>query len=555
MQKFKDIILKNLCSAVIFFTYLLVMPSVWMAEGTDVPPQIFIGNGPGTIEIQQGKSVEVPVFFVGGMYTGKEVELYVFRIEDGEYVCFGPGGWESDYVVDREDLVLEDFKPVSDDQCLPEYILLRWQAFEDSQSLSNFDLYVCVDDQVDGIPTENSVYCGCQSIIIEQDNNGTGTGDDNVTGTAGDDPGSGGIQPLTAPPFSFLDLVGDSGGACNSLEYTPEGTTFSRSSISKSLELGESEEITLLTSACGNSVTVSSVYKASGGEWLSVSSGGGSKVILNLDANATGLQAGSTYTGAVTVVAGGITDNMWVTLRVLGECNATSASVTPTSLTFQAYVGGQNPSAQTIRVKDNCGHAVSATVSSKPNWLTLTQTGTGVFSVSCVDIDLEEEDSYSGRITLSIDQYERFVSVTLEVTHTPTTTPDDSVTTVESGHMDHYDVGRGQTRYFKFVASVFDNQPIIVISTPGSSQPRTVHILVKRGGKPSIADFNDTWDLSYSMAGSGVYEDLYWYYSTGSAGEMVKISTPTEENTYYVMMYNAGETKVYDQQFTVSYYD
>jgi hypothetical protein len=345
MQKFKDLILKNLCSAVIFFTYLLAMPSVWMAEGADVPPQIFIGNGPGTIEIQQGMSVEIPVFFVGGMYTGKTVELYVFRIEDGEYVCFGPGGWESDYAVDLEDVDPEDFKPVSDDQCLPEYILLRWQAFKDSQSLSNFDLWVCVDDQVDGIPTENSVYCGHQSIIIEEDNNGTGTGDDNGTGTGDDsgsggddDSGSGGFQPPTAPPFSFSDLFGDSGGSCKSLEYTPEGTTFSQSSISKSLELGKSEQIILLTSACGSSVTVSSVNKTSGGEWLTASSGGGSKVVLNLDAGVTGLQTGDTETGTVTVVAGGITDNMYVTLRVLGQCDPTSASVTPTSLT--TYIPG-----------------------------------------------------------------------------------------------------------------------------------------------------------------------------------------------------------------------
>ena len=184
---------------------------------------------------------------------------------------------------------------------------------------------------------------------------------------------------------------------------------------------------------------------------MSVDSGGGSKVILNLDAGASGVQAGSTYTGTVNVVAGGITDNMYVTLKVPGQCDPTCATVTPKhsvsttlevmdiptpppfpgqcdptsayvnpkSLTFQANVGGQNPSAQTLRVIDNCADAVSATVLSKPNWLTLTQTGTGVFSVSCVASYLQEGGSYSGSITLEdgFDQ-QHSVSATLEVMDT-----------------------------------------------------------------------------------------------------------------------------------------
>jgi hypothetical protein len=80
-------------------------------------------------------------------------------------------------------------------------------------------------------------------------------------------------------------------------------------------------------------------------------------------------------------------------------------------------VGGQNPSAQTLRVEDNCGVAVNATVLSKPDWLTLSQTGTGVFSVSCLASGLSL-GSYSGTITLRDGEYgqQHSVSVTLEVT-------------------------------------------------------------------------------------------------------------------------------------------
>ena len=554
MQNFKNLILKNLCSAVIFFTYLLVMPSVWMAEGSDVPPQIFIGDTPSAIIVQRGMPVKVPIFFVGGTFTNKNVELFVYRVDTEEnVVCFGPDGWESGYVT-----ALEDFKPLGS-LGMPEYVYVDWPALDNSQSLLDCSLCVCVDDQIDGIFTASSYCCGCQSIIIEEvddstgDDNDTGTGDDSGSGDD-DDSGSGGsLIPTNLP--AFPDIGGDSDGACNSLEYTPEGTTFSYSSISKSLELGESEQITLLASACGSSVTVSSVNKTTGGEWLKASSGGGSKVILNLNAGVTGLQTGSTYTGTVTVVAGGITDNMYVTLRVLGQCDPTSASVTPTSLTFQAYVGGQSPSAQTLRVKDNCGDAVYATVLSKPAWLTLSNAGTGVFSVSCVDSYLEEEESHSGTITLTDSDYSKqhSVSVTLEVTDTPPPPADDSVRTLTSGDNVFCDIGAGQFRYFKFVAGVPDCQhPIQVINTPKADQPRTVHLLVKRGSKPTIDDFNRTWEMDQSLSGAG---DLYWKYNTGSQAELVEITEPMESNTFYIMLYNNGTRTVSDQRLTLSYYD
>ena len=558
MQKFKDIILKNLCSAVIFFTYLLVMPSVWMAEGADVPPQVFVGESPSAIIVQRGEPVKVPLFFVGGTYTNKSVELFIYRVDiEGNVVCYGPDGWESDYVT-----ALEDFKPLGN-AGMPEYIYLDWPAIDNSQSLSDCSICVCVDDQIDGVLTMTSYTCGCQSIIIEEvDDNSTGDdGTDDSTGDDGTDD-SGGIDPMhpVAPPFP--DLTDDSGGTCNSLEFTIEGTTFSQSSISRSLELDESEQITLLASACGSSVTVSSAYKASGGEWLSVSLSGG-KIILNL--NTTGLEAGSTKTGIVTVTAGGITDSLGITLRVEGQCDPSSASVSPTSLTFQAYVGGQNPSAQTLRVKDNCGDAVDATVSSKPAWLTLTRTGTGVFSASCVESYLEEEDSYSGTITLTDSEYDQqhSVSVTLEVADTPPPPPDDSVTTVQSGKTYRFDVGAGQTRYLKFVASVSDClHPIQVSNTSTADQPRTVHALIKRGSKPTIAEFERTSQMSSSQYDCTVEqwipakpgaENLYWKYNTGSQAEFVEIAEPMASNTFYIMLYNNGTRNVRDQRLIARY--
>jgi len=559
MQKFKDIILKNLCSAVIFFTYLLVMPSVWMAEGADVPPQVFVGESPSAIIVQRGEPVKVPLFFVGGTYTNKSVELFIYRVDiEGNVVCYGPDGWESDYVT-----ALEDAKPLGN-AGMPEYIHLDWPAIDNSQSLSDCSICVCVDDQIDGVLTMTSYTCGCQSIIIEEvDDNSTGDdGTDDSTGDDGTDD-SGGIDPMhpVAPPFP--DLTDDSGGTCNSLEFTIEGTTFSQSSISRSLELDESEQITLLASACGSSATVSTAYNTnpSVDTWLSAGVSGGN-LVLGLDAGVTGIQTGSIYTGAVTVTAGGITNTMSVTLRVEGVCDPTSASVSPASLTFQAYVGGQNPSAQTLHVKNNCGDAVDATVSSKPAWLTLTRTGTGVFSVSCVDSFLQEVYSDSDTITLSIDQYgERSVPVTLEVTDTPPPPPDDSVTSVKSGVEYREDIPAGQARYFRFTASVTDcKHPIQLNNTSMADQPRTVHMLIKRGSTPTKTEFEKTWGLAPSdydcTLGQWIPakpENLYWKYNTGSQAEFVEIREPMASNTFYIMLYNNGSRSVKDQRLIVKY--
>ena len=543
MQNVKGVMFKKFLSIVAFVTCLFCVASVCMA-GADVPPQVFIGNTPTAIIVQRGMPVEVPIFFVGGTCTDKEVELFVFRVEEqGLFVCFGPEGWENDYA-----MALEDFKTFCNVPSLPEYIYLSWEAFEDTQSLSDFDLWVCVDDQVDGTPTENSVYCGHQSIIIKDDDGGTE--DDDDSGTEDDD--DSGYQLPTVPSFPGF---GDD--SCQSLKYTPEGTTVSYDSIGRSLELGASEQITLITTACGNPVTVSSVTKTLGGAWLSASSGGGSKVILNLDAGASDVEVGSNSEGYVKVVTtGGITDIMRVTLQVQGQCDPTSASVTPSSLSFHAYVG-QNPSAQTIRVKDNCGHAVSATASSNRNWLTVT--GTGVFSVSCNTSGMSI-GSYSGTISLTDNEYgqQHSVPVTLEVTNT-----DDSVTTVYSGHTNYYDVGPGQTRYFKFVAGVPDCQHRIQVNNaPQPNQPRTVHVLVKRGGKPTIAEFERTWEMAPSKYNCSLEqwrpakpgaENLYWNYNTGSQAEYVEIGEPMASNTFYIMLYNNGTSTVRNQRLIVSY--
>jgi hypothetical protein len=346
--------------------------------------------------------------------------------------------------------------------------------------------------------------------------------------------------------------------SCNSLSFTPEGTTLFCDSVTRSLELGTSEQITLLTTACGNSVTVSSVTKTLGGEWLSADPGGGSKVILNLNAGASDVQAGSTYTGLVRVAAGGIIDDTYVTLQIPEQGDATSTSVNPSSLDFYAYVGWENPKAQTISVKDNYGNPVSATVLSKPDWLLLNETGTGEFSVSCNNSYLTKVSSYSGTIYLRDDECSQqlAVSVILKV--------DDSPTTVTSEHQGFYDIGGGQVRYFKFVTGILDCvNPVQIANAPMADQPRTVHVLIKRGSRPTISEFEMTWGMGPSdydctlgqwiPAKPSSAKDLYWKYNIGPQAEFVEIGEPMESDTFYIMLYNNGTRIVLHQRLTVSY--
>jgi hypothetical protein len=141
----------------------------------------------------------------------------------------------------------------------------------------------------------------------------------------------------------------------------------------------------------------------------------------------------------------------------------------------------------------------------------------------------------------------------------------DDVPVVESGHVGYYDLAPWGTRFFKFVSDVPScTQSIQVSNTPGSSdEPCTVHLLIKRGGKPTIAEFESTWEMPASHYDCDLEkwiptkdpsaEDLYWKYNTGPHAEFVKVNEPMGSYTFYIMLYNAGGEAVNNQYLTVHY--
>jgi hypothetical protein len=147
----------------------------------------------------------------------------------------------------------------------------------------------------------------------------------------------------------------------------------------------------------------------------------------------------------------------------------------------------------------------------------------------------------------------------------PDDVPDDGVTLLQSGFTDYFDIGPGQTLFFKIVAAVnVCVQPIQIGNTPQSQEPHTVHLLIKRGSKPTIGDYEwlmqlgsylyDCGDARYYPEKPVGTEDYFWRFGTGSSGEFVEIRESLATNTFYIMLYNAGTRSVRNQRLTIYYW-
>jgi uncharacterized protein (TIGR03437 family) len=195
---------------------------------------------------------------------------------------------------------------------------------------------------------------------------------------------------------------------------TSPSLTFSAPSVGASV----SPQYITVSSESGQSSTVFTISAAvttpSGGNWLSLTTTGGTQyttpLTVNVSVNTAGL-TGGTYTGTITITpVGGTAVSVPVTLTVVG---APSIAVSTTTLSFSYQGGGAQPAAQTIPVTVTGGASASftATATSTPSGLLVVSPASGTVSSSAatsLSVSLNQTvlstlaaGSYTGTITVA----------------------------------------------------------------------------------------------------------------------------------------------------------
>lgn len=457
------------------FVLMGLMPG-WV-QAAEIPPLVFLNDTPRPITVTRGQPVRVPMFVVGGDCTNREVELFIWRTkDDGTVSCLETDGW-----TDRESQdTCEAIGPIP---ALPRYIHFAWTALKSSTYLTDFDLYFCVDDIVNGSPEamdSGHIFCGDQKIIIK----------DAATET-----------------------------------QEPEPTQEQQQSQSNSNTTNSQQDQGQQAQEQGTKITTR----------------------YNLHAPSWGFGFTAPNEGQPTIYERASS--------VPADCTPSSASVSPTSLSFKVYVDSQS-SKSTLYVRDNCRNYVDANATATDERLTLTKSGTGRISVSCDTSGLKVGQYSLGDIEI-IDSFGKAHSIPVSVTvYDVSTNSDSTVSLLRQGSDQYINVIKARSvKYFSFKTykGVYGIQ---LSNTPYPDQPHTVHLLVKRGSKPTISDFEKTWPLAPPKDGK-LWNGFSWKYNTGSAGELIEITDPPEDLsdvTFYVMLYNDGDRDVKQQRISLTIY-
>ena len=167
--------------------------------------------------------------------------------------------------------------------------------------------------------------------------------------------------------------------------------------------------------------------------WLAVNPASGTstgnEVTHSLTVNTAGLTTG-TYTAVVTIADSNAVNNpqvVNVTLTI-GTSLPPAIAVSPSSLTFNAMVGGPNPATQRIRVRNSGQGTLNYVVTDDAAWMNVTpasgtSTGKDVSHTVSVNIAGLTTGTYTGLITVSspnATNSPRAVQVTLVIGSVPT---------------------------------------------------------------------------------------------------------------------------------------
>lgn len=228
-------------------------------------------------------------------------------------------------------------------------------------------------------------------------------------------------------------------------------------------------------------------------------------------------------------------------------CTFSSVSISPVNVDLTAYIGDTITSSVTITLTDNCRNYVDGKIVHVPDGVTVDNAGTGRFTVKC-DVAGLAQGHYSFDVIEIQDSYGSayVVPVSVTITDIPKVS-DESIPVLTEGWEHFYDIPAGQYLMFRFLAGGPDVTGIQLGNTPYSSQPPTVHLLVKKGSAPTMKDFDSTWSNG-AIPSAG----LYCYYNIGPQAEFVEIYDYISESAwYYVMLYNKGDRAVQYQRLSL----
>jgi hypothetical protein len=515
----------------------------------ELPPQVYINNIDKPVQVVRGQSIEIPVLIVGGYAEHQQSEMYIWREQGSDTYCFDGNEWTlvSGNSTDCEPLVVFS--------ALPHHVYWPWSGLSSAEDLENCILYICFDDMIDGVLTEEFIHCGTCDIEVSENSSGSSSSVDNEPGS-GSQSGSSSDQTsgpsqggLTPPSFPASSGGGSSSSnQCDSLSYTKEGEM---SSWSKSVVLsaGGYSLFNVSAQACGKNVSVTSVSATSvsaGGESrMSVNKVMGSQQLyeLRFEFNATGLSAGQ-YTSTVNVTAGGVSDSFTLYITVQGECNADSVFVQPSTLSF-SVVQGYDSNPQYVEVKNGCGESIdiSEIEWNHHDWLNVVESTQGKLKVSI--LSSEQIGSYEDSITFkdSLKGETHTVQVSLTVGSMPTPTAGDITYVSAPVTFRNLSLDKREVLYFKFRAGVSEGGgPISIGTTPSHSAGFNVNMVVQRGGTdpPDVDDYE--WTKGSVNDGD---RELFWNHKWNAAQERrITIREPMEPQDFYIMLYNDSDVRV-----------
>ncbi len=186
-------------------------------------------------------------------------------------------------------------------------------------------------------------------------------------------------ETFTLNSLSIINNASGGGGS-PTIALSPTSLSFSATAGGGN---PSAQNVTVSNSGGGTlAVPTTSITYGSGSGWLTVTESGSSAPYTLVTQPATGSLAAGTYNATVSVASSGAT-NTPQTYTVAFTVNAAQSptiSLSPTSLSFSATVGGGNPSSQNVTVSNSGGGTLaspttSITYGSGSGWLTVTKSG------------------------------------------------------------------------------------------------------------------------------------------------------------------------------------